>query len=382
MCKITVMLYTCRHRIEHTWSSCRGQKKVALDSIKPACRKPPTLSTHASHKCGPCSRADAEEDVYHKMGFTREQDLTEAQQTELDERLAEAISNIPTTNWRAPAPPVYGRRPSGSRSATRRSGSLLSQEVKAEDIGGPEAWESKVVPDSGDFVPVYETVCGGGWDSEWPSETKSLAEEIAEDSAERGTEVEDDQDQDDQDQDDQDQDGQDQDDQYQDDQDQEEDGQDGEGQADGELGVYEGDDLLLLAQQTPLPLDLEVYDNHNSECDPSSPATAVDTLMPTQSETISADAANPIHEIVLDNASSALTAENLRVLESYSQSAESPIEGNNTQWNTSRVTTPYARAWQLAGDSKLRYWYRQRKSCSPDSKPKVGCWELVSVASS
>ena len=351
------MLYTCRHRIEHTWSSCRGQKKVALDSIQPACRKPPTLSTHASHKCGPCSRADAEEDVYHKMGFTREQDLTEAQQMELDERLAEAISNIPTTNWRAPAPPVYGRRPSGSRSVTRRRGSLLSQEVKAEDIGGPEAWESKVVPDSGDFVPVYETVCGGGWDSEWSSETKSLAEEIAEDSAERCTEVEDDQDQ-------------------------EEDGQDGEGQAAGELGVYEGNDLLLLAQQTPLPLDLEVYDNHNSECDPSSPATAVDTLMPTQPETISADAANPIHEIALDTASSALTAENLRVLESYSQSAESPIEGNNTQWNTSRVTTPYARAWQLAGDSKLRYWYRQRKSGSPDSKPEVGCWELVSVASS
>ena len=296
------------------------------------------------------------------MGFTREQDLTEAQQTELDERLAEAISNIPTTNWRAPAPPVYGRRPSGSRFVTRRRGSLLSQEVKAEDIGGPEAWESKVVPDSGDFVPVYETVCGGGWDSEWSSETKSLAEEIAEDSAERGTEVEDDQDQDDQ--------------------DQEEDGQDGEGQAAGELGVYEGNDLLLLAQQTPLPLDLEVYDNHNSECDPSSPATAVDTLMPTQPETISADAANPIHEIALDTASSALTAENLRVLESYSQSAESPIEGNNTQWNTSRVTTPYARAWQLAGDSKLRYWYRQRKSGSPDSKPEVGCWELVSVASS
>ena len=64
---------------------------------------------------------------------------------------------------------------------------------KAEDIG----WENSVVPDSGDFVPVYEKVCGGGWDCEWPPETKSLAEELAEDAAERGMEDDWDQDQED-----------------------------------------------------------------------------------------------------------------------------------------------------------------------------------------
>jgi hypothetical protein len=362
MCKITVMLYTCRHRIEHTWSSCRGQKKVALDSSMPACRKNPTLYTNASHKCGPCSRTDAEEETYREMGLTREQDLTEAQQTELDERLAEAICNIPTTNWRAPAPPVYGRRPSQSRSVTRRRRSLLSHGVKAEDIGGPAAWESSVVPDSGDFVPVYETVCGGGWDYEWPPETKSLAEEVAEDSAARGTEVKEDQGEEDQ------------------------DASEEEESGDVELGVYEGDDLLLLAQQTPLPLDLEVddwYDDHHTECESNLPTTAIDSPMPVQHDIVSADSANLIPETALDTASSALTAENLRVLESYSQAVESPMEGSNTPSNRSRVTTPYSRAWQLAGDSKVhRYWYRQHKSGSPDSKSKVGCWELVSVASS
>jgi hypothetical protein len=230
---------------------------------------------------------------------------------------------------------------------TRRRRSLLSQEVKAEDIGGPAAWESSVVPDSGDFVPVYETVCGGGWDCEWPPETKSLAEEVAEDSAARGTEVKDDQDEQDQ------------------------DASEEEESGDVELGVYDGDDLLLLAQHTPLPLDLEVdncYDDQHTECESNQPTTAVDTLMPVQRDIISAAGANTIPETALDTASSALTAENLRALESYSQSAGSPIKGSNP-----RVTTPY---------SIRRYWYRQHKSGSPESKPKVECWELVSVASS
>ena len=147
-----------------------------------------------------------------------------------------------------------------------------------------------------------------------------------------------------------------------------------------ELGVYEGDDLLLLAQQTPLPLDLEVddcYDDHHTECESDLPTTAVDTPMPVQHDII--DSANPIPE----TASSALTAENLRVLESYSHAIESPMEGSNPPPNRSRVTTPYSRAWQLAGDSKVhRYWYRQHKSGSSESKSKAGCWELVSVASS
>jgi hypothetical protein len=385
MCKITITLYTCNHDIKHIWSHCRGQIKEGPDTDVPAChQKGYNLRVRDSHKCGECTRADAMGQIRRTLGITA---LTEADQTELDKRFAaEVFRNIPSTNWNVPAPVVYGRKPSQSRSVSRRKGSLLRYEVKAEDVSGPEAWESNIVPDSGDFVPVYAEV-SSGWDVEWPVETKSLAEELAEDAAERGMEEHDW----DQDQEDQDGEGQDEEDQSEED--------------DGELRVCEEDDLLLLAQQTPLPLDSEVdemHDSHYTECDPSSPPTVVDTLMLAehdfisvndsnstpedtldtprlaQHDFISADDANTVSEITLDAASSEPTAQNLPVLESYSQNAESTVGSSNTSTSFTRVTTPYSRSWQLAGDNKVRYWYRQHKSGSPKGKH---CWELVSVAS-
>jgi hypothetical protein len=358
MCKVTETRHACKHDIEHIWSHCRGQIKQGLDSDIPACKKTSSLCIRDSHKCCECLRADAKEQIRRDLGITA---LTEAQQTELDERLTEVFRNMPSTEkWHSTAPTVYGRRPSQSRSVTRRKGSLLRQEVKAEDVGGPEAWESSVGPASGDFVPVYKEVCNG-WDVEWPSETKSLAEELAEDAAARGVEVEDDRDQD------------------EDDQDGE--GQDGSEEDDGELGLGEEDDLLLLAQQTPLPLDTEVdmYDNNYTECDSSLSTTVVDTPMLAQQDTISADDANTSPEVTLDTALPEPIMQALPVLESDSQPAEFTIEGGNTRASFVRVKN--GRSWQLAGDNKLRYWYRQHKSGSPEGKHVVGCWELVNMAS-
>jgi hypothetical protein len=362
MCKITLTLHTCKHDIQHILSHCRGQIKEGPDTNVPAChQKGYNLRVRNSHKCCECLRADVKKKIYRDLGITA---LTEAQQTEVNERLTEAFRNIPSTaKWHSTAPTVYGRRPSQSRSVTRRKGSLLRQEVKAEDVGGPEAWESSVVPASADFIPVYKEVCNG-WDVEWPPETKSLAEELAEDAAASGMEVEDDRDQDEDDQDGEDQDGSEED--------------------DGELGVCEEDDLLLLAQQTPLPLDPEVddmHDDHHTECDSSSPTKAVDTPMLAQHDTISADDASTFPEITLDTAFSESTTQHLPVLESDSQLAESSIRGGNTPASFTRVKTPYGRSWQLAGDNKVRYWYRQHKSGSPEGKHVMGCRELVNMAS-
>ena len=198
MCKITITLYTCNHDIKHIWSHCRGQIKEGPNTDVPAChQKGYNLRVRDSHKCGECTRADAMGQIRRTLGITA---LAEADQTELDKRFAaEVFRTIPSTNWNVPAPVVYGRKPSQSRSVSRRKGSLLRYEVKAEDVSGPEAWESNIVPDSGDFVTVYAEV-SSGWDVEWPVETKSLAEELAEDAAERGMEEHDwDQDQEDQD---------------------------------------------------------------------------------------------------------------------------------------------------------------------------------------
>jgi hypothetical protein len=355
MCKITITRHTCKHDIEHIWSHCRGQIKEGPDSDVPAChQKGYNLRIRDSHRCCECLRADAKNDARRELGIIA---LTEAQQNELDERLREVFRNMPSTDkWHSTAPIAYGRRPSESRSVTRRKGSMLRQEVKAEDVVGPEAWESSVVPACGDFVPVYEEVCNG-WDVEWPSETKSLAEELAEDAAARGTEAEDDHDQDGED-------------------------QDWSEEDDGELEVCEEDDLLLLAQQTPLPLDPEdMHDDHYTECDSSSPTKAVDSPMLAQHDTMSADDANTSPEIILDTALQGSTTQPLPVVESFSQSTEFTIEGGNTPASFTRVKTPYGRSWQLAGDNKVRYWYRQHKSSSPEGKRVVGCWELVSMAS-
>jgi len=364
MCKITKTVYTCGHGMKHTWSHCRGQIKEGLDSDVPACKETYELHVRNSHRCGSCTRADVEVEIRLDMGVTC---LTEAQQTEFDNQLVEVFRNIPTSNWRAPAPPVYGRKPSQSRSITRRKGSLLRQEVKAEDVGGPEAWESNIVPASEDFVSVYETVCSG-WDVEWPSETKSLTEELAEDAAERGMDAEDVQDQD------------------QDEQDgevQDEAELDGSEQDDGKLGMCEEGDLLLLAQQTPLPLD-DTRDNHYTESGSSPPTTVVDTLM--LQDITSADNVNTTFEATLDTATANLSTQPPLVLESDAQPAKSITKCSNRLPSQSpRVMNPYGPTSQLGigGGTKVRYWYRQHKQHkfdSPKGQPEIGCWELVTVS--
>jgi hypothetical protein len=177
MCKISVYEYTCKHRIQHVWSACRGQVKVARDSDRPACQKSPSLYVKTTNQCGSCLRAEAEQNIRH------EQDIANASaetQATLEKRISDILNRIPTSNWRPVPSPVYSRRPSQKRSQSRRRHSLLREEVKAEDMCGP-AWEDNVVPS------VYEAV-DDGWDYEVTPETKSLADEIAEDRAERGVE--------------------------------------------------------------------------------------------------------------------------------------------------------------------------------------------------
>lgn len=340
MCKITVLVHTCKHGMDHTWSSCRGLKKKGPGSSRPACRKTPIFYVYASHKCGTCYRADAEEEIYRELGLTRDQGLTETQQAILDERLTEVTRNIPTTNWRVPPPPVYGRRPSQSRPVTRRRKSLLSQEVKAEDVAGPEAWES--VSASEGFTPVYQTVCSG-WDIVSTQETKSLVEELARDAAERGVDVESNHDEEEQD------------------------------ETDYDAGEEdeEADDFSLLAQQTPLPLDPEVddgCDDYYSAFETSLPTMVIDVPMPVEDEIASA-------KTTLETSPG---TQHLPVFMNNPQSAESRIEGNKTQ--PSRPTKPYGPSHQLAGDSKVRYWYRKHTNASSEHKNELGCWELVSAA--
>lgn len=361
MCKIYRTYHTCGHRIEHTWSACRGMIKNP-DSSVPACLKYASFSTHASHKCGNCYRKDEEDKVYHELGFTRDQELADDQQATLNERLTEATHNIPTTNWRPVPPPVYGRRPSGSRSVTLRKSSLLSRVVKPEDVVGPDAWES--VPVSDGPVPVYQTVWGG-WDFVWTPETKSLVEEITEDAAKRGEEVQSDQDEFDQDE------------SYQDWGDQDGPNQDeiegDEIEGDEIEGDEEGDDLLLLAQQTPLPLDPEVdnmYDDHYSERESSLPTMALDAPMPIQDD-------------ILTNTTleTTPTTQHPPALGNGHQPAESTIEDNDTTTSQpSRPTRPHGPSYQLTGDSNLIYWYRQTRRGLFECRNEVGCWELVSAA--
>jgi hypothetical protein len=181
MCKISVYEYTCKHRIQHVWSACRGQVKVAKDSNHPACQKSPSLYVKTTNLCGPCSRTEAEQNIRRELDIAN--NSAETQET-LGRRIADVVNRIPTSNWRPVPSPVYNRRPSQKRLQSRRRHSLLREEVKAEDMCGPEAWEDNVV------LPVYEAV-DYGWDYEVTPDTKSLADEIAEDKAERSEEEKD-----------------------------------------------------------------------------------------------------------------------------------------------------------------------------------------------
>jgi len=326
--------------------------KYGPDSSVSACLKYASVHTHASHKCGKCYREDEEDKVYRELGFTRDQDISEDQQTSLNERLTEATRNIPTTNWRPVPPPVYGRRPSQSRSVTRRTRSLLSREVKPEDVVGLEAWESVLVSDG--LVTVYETTWGG-WDSACTPGTGSLAEEVTEDAAAHGVEVECDLHEFDQDW------------SYSDESEEDEAGE-----------WSEGDDLLVLAQQTPLPLDSEVdnmYNDHYSACETNQPQMATDAPMLVQDDTIPVNGTNATLETI---SSTHLTPE----FGNNPQPAKSTIEGNNTTSASppSRPTKTPGPSSQLTTDSKVHYWYRQTKSGLLEGKNEVGCWELVSAA--
>lgn len=183
MCKISVYQYTCKHHIQHIWSACRGQVKVAKDSNTPACQKSPSLYVKATHKCGSCSRAEAEQNIRRELEIAG---TSAESQAILEQQLVDMTKQIPSTNWRLLPSPTYTRKPSQKRLQSQRRHSLLREEVLADDACGPEAWEDNVV------LPVYETVEDGWNNWEWTSETKSLEDEIAEDAAERGDEEKDD----------------------------------------------------------------------------------------------------------------------------------------------------------------------------------------------
>lgn len=202
MCKITIIQYSCRHRIKHTWSACRGQVKTSKDSNTPACLKTPILVQYNSSKCGSCTRAEVEQAIRSELNISDDQAPSTAQQAILQERIVELHTQIPTSNWRSLPSPSYGRKPRQRRSRSPRRGSLLRDEVKPEDACGPAAWESNVVPAAEGEMPVYEAV-SSGWDYEWTSETKSLADELAEDRAARGEDGDEGQDDQDEEEDDQ-----------------------------------------------------------------------------------------------------------------------------------------------------------------------------------
>lgn len=183
MCQITDYEYTCKHRIQHTWSACRGQVKVDKDSKTPACQKEPSLRTKLTTKCGSCTRTEAEQKIHQALSESNKQSTEDFEST-LRDQLAGLARKIPTANWRPLPSPVYTRKPSQKCVRTPRKISLLRNEVKPEDTCGPEAWEDNVV------LPVYEAVYDG-WNFPWTAETKSLAEELAEDEERRQAEMND-----------------------------------------------------------------------------------------------------------------------------------------------------------------------------------------------
>lgn len=185
MCRITDYQYTCKHHIQHTWSSCRGQIKASKDSNSktPACQKLPSLYAKLATKCGSCSRAEAEQNLRRTLTMSKPNDQSpEDFESVISERLAKMATQIPTMNWRPLPSPVYSRKPSQKRLHTLRKNSLLRSEFKPEDACGPEAWEDNVV------LPVYEAV-EEGWNYLWTAETKSLADELAEDAERKRREM-------------------------------------------------------------------------------------------------------------------------------------------------------------------------------------------------
>lgn len=166
MCKITVYEYACKHHIQHVWSACRGLVKVTRNSDTPACQKSPSLYIHVSNKCGSCTREASEKSIRDELSRDPSSDTSEI----LNQRLAAV--KIPSSNWKAPQPPVFRRRPSQKRLRTRTT-SLLRWQVEADSV---------VTAEEPIFGPVSDT-----WNT-WEStpDIKSLAEEVAEDKEARG----------------------------------------------------------------------------------------------------------------------------------------------------------------------------------------------------
>lgn len=183
MCRITDYEHTCKDHIQHVWSACRGQIKEDKDSKTPACRKRPSVHIKLATKCGSCTRTEAEQEIRRALSENNKQSTEDFEAT-LKERFAKLTKQIPTTNWRPLPSPVYTRKPSQKRVRTPRKNSLLRNEVKSEDVRGPEAWEDNLV------LPVYEAV-EHGWDYPWTAESKSLADELAEDEERRQADMED-----------------------------------------------------------------------------------------------------------------------------------------------------------------------------------------------
>lgn len=183
MCRITDYEHTCKDHIQHVWSACRGQIKEDKDSKTPACRKRPSVHIKLATKCGSCTRTEAEQEIRRALSENNKQSTEDFEAT-LRERFAKLTKQIPTTNWRPLPSPVYTRKPSQKRVRTPRKNSLLRNEVKPEDVRGPEAWEDNPV------LPVYEAV-ENGWNYPWTAETKSLAEELAEDEERRQADMKD-----------------------------------------------------------------------------------------------------------------------------------------------------------------------------------------------
>jgi len=193
MCNTEDIEFACKHHIQHTRSHCRGQIKEGKDTNKPACRKKPSLYTNLATKCGSCTRAEAEQTLRRTLTKTKNNHAQPSEKEKedleslLEAGLAKIATQIPTINWRAPAPETYTRKPSEKRVLTVRKHSILRNEFTPEEACGPEAWEDNVVQ------PVYETVATG-WDFQWTAETKSLADELEEDAEWKREEMEGDED--------------------------------------------------------------------------------------------------------------------------------------------------------------------------------------------
>ncbi|KAK4502834.1 hypothetical protein PRZ48_006260 [Zasmidium cellare] len=174
MCNVRTLTYVCGHVIPFRLSTCRGNftyttRKSPTGSLS-SCRSFPLLNFISQQPCGACLKASAEKDLEEKIAelrlSTEEDDWTKEPAEEVVQAEAELASEI----WRLeefyPDRARFKKevRPERGPLATR-NGSLLSREVRAEDV-----------------VVKYEAktaMVGEDWD--WGEGYRDLGEEIAED---------------------------------------------------------------------------------------------------------------------------------------------------------------------------------------------------------